>query len=121
MLRFLRALIKGLKSPEFTGLAVFVIVLISLGTWFYMRVEGWHLVDALYFSAVTLTTVGYGDFTPQTDLGKLFTIGYLFVGIGAIVAFVNAVARHATNENPILQILANQPKSKPSSKPARPR
>lgn len=105
---------KGLKSPEFTGLAVFVILLISFGTWFYMQVEGWHFIDALYFSAVTLTTVGYGDFTPQTDLGKLFTIGYLFVGIGAILAFVNALARHATTDNPVLEILTNRAQQKPA-------
>jgi hypothetical protein len=42
-------------------------------------------VDALYFSVVTLTTVGYGDFAPQTDLGKLFTAVYVRLGIGILL------------------------------------
>ncbi len=48
---------------------------------FYMHVEGMSLVDALYFTSVTITTVGYGDVVPRTEAGKLFTIGVLFSGI----------------------------------------
>jgi voltage-gated potassium channel len=47
-------------------------------------------VDSLYFSVITLATVGYGDLAPVTTAGKLFTIIYILVGIGLFVA----VARH---------------------------
>jgi len=49
----------------------------------------------LYISGVTLTTVGYGDLTPTTAAGKVFTILYMLVGIGIILGFVNAVAEHS--------------------------
>ena len=52
---------------EILGLIVLTIL---TGTLFYHAVEGWRFLDALYFSVATLTTVGYGDFTPQTDAGK---------------------------------------------------
>jgi voltage-gated potassium channel Kch len=56
--------------------------------------EGWSYVDSLYFSVVTLTTVGYGDFSPQTNAGKLFTVLYIIIGVGIILAFINTVFNH---------------------------
>ena len=45
-------------------------------------------VDALYFSTVTITTVGYGDLSPERWLGKLLVILEIFVGlILVVVAF----------------------------------
>ena len=52
--------------------------------------QGLDWLDALYFSVVTLTTVGYGDFSPQTDIGKIFTIIYIIGGIGIIFGFMSA-------------------------------
>lgn len=66
-------------------------ITILIGTVFYHFVEDLRWIDALYFSVVTLTTVGYGDFSPQTDIGKLFTVAYILNGIGIIFAFINAL------------------------------
>ncbi len=52
-------------------------------------------LDALYFSVTTLTTVGLGDFTPQTAVGKAFTIVYVLAGVSVILAFANAVLQRA--------------------------
>jgi len=57
-------------------------ILLALGTVFYSHVEGWSIVDSFYFSAVTVATVGYGDFHPTTTLSKLFTIFMIFMGVG---------------------------------------
>lgn len=71
-----------------------VLTLLS-GTLFYRQVEGWGYLDSLYFSVVTLTTVGYGDLSPSTVAGKIFTILYIFVGLGIVLGFVNAVAERS--------------------------
>lgn len=41
-------------------------------------------LDALYWSTVTLTTVGYGDLTPATDLGRVISMFSSLFGIGVI-------------------------------------
>jgi voltage-gated potassium channel len=97
-LRLARSVRRSLRDPEFRGLFVLVVVTLAAGTLFYWRIEDWSLLDAFYFSSITLTTVGYGDLAPATPAGKLFTVFYLFTGIGLIVAFLNAVARAAVEQ-----------------------
>lgn len=52
----------------------------AVGILFYHFVEGWSVVDVVYFSICTITTVGYGDLTASTDGSKIFTIFYQFIG-----------------------------------------
>ena len=72
---------------------VILIFLFSSAT-FYYYVENWRYIDALYFSAATMTTVGYGDITPQTDIGKVFTIFYVFMGVGIALYGLTVIAAH---------------------------
>ena len=48
-------------------------------------------MDALYFTVVTLTTVGYGDFVPTRVVSKLFVIGYIVIGLGLMGSFLGIV------------------------------
>lgn len=82
----------GLKDPEFQVLGLLTIIILIVGTFFYSWVEHWRILDAFYFSVVTLATVGFGDFTPKTDIGKIFTVGYIFVGVGTLVSFITLLA-----------------------------
>lgn len=72
-----------------------VLFILAVGMVFYHAVEGLSWVDAYYFCIITLTTVGYGDITPKTDIGKIFTTFYLFVGIGMIGLFINTIMSRA--------------------------
>jgi voltage-gated potassium channel len=81
-------------DPEGKLILASVAALLAVGTVVYSFLEGWTLVDSLYFSVVTLATVGYGDLTPTTDVAKLFTIGYILTGIGIVAAFASEVAKH---------------------------
>lgn len=89
---FVRAMRDGWRHPQFRSLVALAAVTLASGTLFFSVVEGWSLVDAFYFSATTLTTVGFGEPAPTTAVGKLFTVFYIFVGIGIILTFVNAMA-----------------------------
>lgn len=69
----------------FHGLALFTFLLIGVATVFYHIVEKWSWVDAIYFSVITISTVGFGDITPHTPAGKLFTVFYILCGLGLFV------------------------------------
>jgi voltage-gated potassium channel Kch len=78
-----------------TVLSVFFLLCIVTGTVFYHLVEGLSLVDAFYLTSMTLTTVGYGDFAPQTDAGKLFTSFFSFIGVGTFLGFASIIFRQS--------------------------
>jgi hypothetical protein len=92
LVRLIRSVWKGLHDPEFRSLLFLVAILLVTGVLFYANVEGWSVLDSLYFSLVTLTTVGYGDLAPTTVASKVFTMVYLVVGIGVLLGFVSKVA-----------------------------
>lgn len=102
---FLKTLKELLQDPEFKGLFGVVVITLLVGTIFYSQVEHWTLLDSLYFSTTTLATVGFGDLSPQTALGKGFTIIYILTGVGLILAFVNSLAHHTRKENPLVKML----------------
>ncbi|MBN2236168.1 MAG: two pore domain potassium channel family protein, partial [Bacteroidales bacterium] len=56
-----KALLDFLKDKSYRGLSITALVILINGTIVYHFVEGWKWLDAFYFSAITLTTVGYGD------------------------------------------------------------
>ena len=64
-------------------------VLLSVGIVGFMFIEDMSLTDAVYFSIVTMATVGYGDIHPQTDIGKILT---LIIIIGGVGTFLGAIA-----------------------------
>ena len=57
----------------------------QLETW--ACTEPWSIVDALYFATVTMSTVGYGDFSPSTGGSRIFTCFYIAVALGAVSGF----------------------------------
>ena len=59
---------------------------------FYHYVEGWDWLDSIYFSVVTISTVGYGDFSPETAGGKIFTMFYILIGLGVFVTAATTIA-----------------------------
>ena len=97
---FLDNLLSFLKDREYQRLLRVTVVILIIGTTVYHYVEGWSWLDSFYFSIITLTTIGYGDFSPQTTLGKLFTILYILIGIGIILGFIDTVYKHYKTKPP---------------------
>lgn len=69
--------------------STFLVLWLVVGTLGYAAIEGWDLMDGLYMTFITLTTIGFGETHTLSTTGRLFTIVIAFVGIGS-VAFVAA-------------------------------
>jgi voltage-gated potassium channel len=96
--RLFRSLGRIFASDEGRGVGLLLTLQLLIGAIFYHQVEDWRWVDAFYFCVASLTTVGYGDLTPATDEGKIFTMVYLVTGIGLFVSFGAHVARELLDE-----------------------
>lgn len=91
---FFKAILSFIRDDQYRDLLLTSLIILAIGTFSYHYLEGWNYIDSLYFSVITLTTVGYGDFSPQTTGGKLFTIFYIFIGLGMILSFLQTLFDH---------------------------
>ena len=90
MIKLLIGIWHGVKEDvEFRVLLFFLISLLAGATLFYYREEGWSVIDSLYFSVMTMSTIGYGDLVPTTTLSKSFTIIFALLSIGVFVALMS--------------------------------
>ena len=90
----------ALEKNSTRVLGVLGLFALGVGTVVYRILEDWSWVDSFYFSAVALTTVGFGDLAPSTDAAKLFTVVYIFSGVSLIGAMLNEfMKRHARRLN----------------------
>lgn len=69
-----------------------IVVLVGVGTFAYAHLEGWSLADSLYATIITITTVGYGDFSPTTVGGRLFAIFFTLSAIGLASYAISTLA-----------------------------
>jgi voltage-gated potassium channel Kch len=94
MMKLLHAISIGIKQDaEFRILLFFLLTLLAGATLFYHSIEGWGLIDSLYFSVMTMSTIGFGDLVPTTALSKIFTIIFSILSIGFFVAVVTKVVK----------------------------
>jgi voltage-gated potassium channel len=87
----LRAVARAMRHPKHQALALLVVLYGFAGTAFFSWQEGWGFVDSFYFTAVTLSTVGFGDLAPTTTLARVATPFFLIFGLGILGAIVHAL------------------------------
>lgn len=76
--------------------------IVPVGTLGFMYLEGWSFVDSLYVTVITLSTIGYGDLTPEDPNGRLFTIVLAISGLSAFAFAGQAFIQFFTS--PILRM-----------------
>lgn len=67
-----------------------VTVAIGLGALGFSLIEGWSILDSLYVAAQTVTTVGYGDLTPATRNGRIFSTVFMLAAVGVVLYALTA-------------------------------
>jgi voltage-gated potassium channel len=62
-----------------------VLAAIALGTLVFRVLEGWSILDSLYVTVQTVTTVGFGDLTPRTAFGRAFAVVFMIGSVGLVL------------------------------------
>ena len=70
-----------------------VLAAIAVGTVVFHLLEGWSILDSLYVTAQTVTTVGFGDITPRTTAGRVFATVFMMVGVGIVLYALTSIVQ----------------------------
>ena len=71
--------------------------------------EDWNYFRSLYFSAITTTTVGFADTTPDNDVGRIFVSFYAVVSVGLLIyTLTNAMALYSDNARTMAKLNMKQ-------------
>ncbi|MFA6169502.1 MAG: potassium channel family protein [Candidatus Margulisiibacteriota bacterium] len=81
--------INPLTRLIFPGLLILLII--TIGTWGYVRLEGWGIADAVYMVIITLSTVGFREVHELNLAGRVLTIGVIVFGIGTVAYTVGQI------------------------------
>lgn len=103
----------GNLHPSFRKVAIILMVYLGVGTLiFYLvrnQIKGMktdRFLDALYFTIVTMTTVGYGDLVPNSDLTKLLACAFVFSGMALMGLILSKAADYLVEKQEVLLIKA---------------
>ncbi|MBL1218131.1 MAG: potassium channel protein [Planctomycetes bacterium] len=79
-----------------------LLVVVSIGTIGYMLIEGWDVWTSLFFTVISITTVGYGDYG-LTEMGERFTAVLLLGGLGVATYSLSQMVSAAVRMRPSVQ------------------
>lgn len=71
-------------NKKIHGIIFFLIALVLIGTFGYAFLLDVSLLDGLYMTIITISSVGYKEVAPMTDIAKVFSIFIILVGVGTI-------------------------------------
>ena len=94
---------------------VAVVAAIAFGAVGFFLIEGWSILDSLYVSAQTVTTVGYGDLTPTTRNGRIFSTIFMLAGVG-VVLYALTTTVHAIVQSELIATFGQRRRSRKMSK-----
>ncbi|MEO8436607.1 MAG: potassium channel protein, partial [Pyrinomonadaceae bacterium] len=98
-----------------THALVALVMAIALGTVGFHLIERQSLLDSLYLTVQTVTTVGYGDVPPRTPAGRLFAVLFMLVSVST-VAYILSTAAQSIIESQLIATFGERRRSRKMSK-----
>ncbi len=89
--RVLRKSLPLVLKERMTRVFIWILGVIAYATIGFHFIEGQPWTVSLYWTFVTIGTVGYGDYSPKTTLGMFFTISVIVLGIGSFAIAIEAI------------------------------
>jgi voltage-gated potassium channel len=84
-----------------------VLAVLAAGATGYMLIEGWPLMEALYMTAITVSTVGYGETRPLGQAGRIFTMVLIYTGVGTFFYILTQLTQ-AVVEGKVRQLMGRR-------------
>ena len=76
-----------------------LVIVIAIGVIGYRLIEGWSLLDSLFMTVTTISTVGYREVHPLSTGGTVFTIVLIIGGVGVLFYTVTTVVQYIVEGN----------------------
>jgi voltage-gated potassium channel len=89
--RVLRKSVPLVIKERMTRIFIWILGVIAYATIGFHFIEGQPWTVSLYWTFVTIGTVGYGDYSPKSTLGMFFTISVIILGIGSFAIAIEAI------------------------------
>jgi voltage-gated potassium channel len=70
---------------------IYAALTVLIGALLFHWLEGWGWLDSFYFVIITLTTIGYGDFSPTMPITKLITVFYALNGAAILLLLLDQI------------------------------
>ncbi len=83
---------------------ILTVLMMLVGTLGYIIIDDFPLMDAIYQTGITFTTVGYGEIKPISDAGRIFTITLIILGFG-VFSFAIGILVEVLNRGDLIRVL----------------
>lgn len=81
------------RTANLVVVVLLAVFLVAMGTAGYMLIEDWTMLDSVYMTVITLSTIGYGEVNPVSQTGRVFTLVLIVMGVGFFLYVIGNVVQ----------------------------
>ncbi len=97
-------LIKFFRKKVYTALLLLVVILL-IGVIGYRMISGYSLIDAIYMTVITMTTVGFREVVPLDQESKIFTIFLILASVVIVGYALSVITEYILSKNNIDELI----------------